>query len=233
MNWKITLTLLIIVAITGLFIFSEKGMSFRQKYLDKYITTVGNFLKGITGKFKSPKTYPNNTFDATITATSDIFKGQKLDVDNIGFTGKLEYNTVTVGGLNLKFSEEIELKTDGMTGTIIVDTDNTMRISGQSTYVELNSIVFSPKTGEKTVEFSLVGKPVEYTMTNFYKEKMTISGVSGLLKLKEWSPLALKGDNLDIKNFLGTIEQSNDSLTITGKVEKVSLNGVDLLLSKD
>jgi len=232
MNWKILLTLFIIVAITGLLLFSDKGKDLKQKYLDKYITTVGNFFKGITSKLKGPKTYPNNTFEATITTTSDVFKGQKLDVENIGFTGKLEYDVVTVGGqnINVKDKKEIEFTTDSMTGTLMIDTDNVMRISGQSTSVELNGIVFSPKTGEKTIEFSLVGTPVEYTMTNFYKESMTLSGVSGLLKLKDWSPLSLKGDSLDIKNFLGTVEQSDDSLTITGKVEKVSLNGVDLTL---
>jgi hypothetical protein len=234
MNWKITLTLFIIVAVAALLFFSDQGKDLKQKYLDKYITIVGNFFKGVTGKLKGPRTYPNNTFEATITATSDIFKGQKFDVENIGFNGKLEYNTITIGGqnINVKDNNEVEFKTDSMTGTIMIDTDNVMRISGQSTSVELNGIVFSPKTGEKTVEFSLVGKPVEYTMTNFYKEKITLSGVSGLLTLKDWSPLTLKGDILEITNFLGTVEQSDSSLTITGKVEKVRLNNVDLLLSK-
>ncbi len=233
MNWKILLTLFIIVAITGLLFFSDKGKGLKEKYLDKYITIAGNFFKGITSKFKGPKTYPNNTFEATITATSDIFNGQTIETENTGFTGKLEYDTVIVSGMNLKFSKEIEFKTDSMTGTIIIDTDNTMRISGQSSDIELNGIVFSPKTGEKTVDFSLVGKPIEYTMTNLYKDSMTLSGVSGLLKLKEWSPLTLKGDTLEIRNFLGTVEQTDDSLTISGKVEKVRLNGVDLLIGKD
>jgi hypothetical protein len=234
MNWKILLTIFIVVAISSLLFFSDKGKDFKQKYLDKYITIAGNFLKGITGKLKGPTTYPNNTFEATITTTSDVLKGQQFDVESTGFTGKLEYNAITVGGqnINVKDNDKIEFKTDSMTGTIIIDANNVMSISGQSGSVELNGIVILPKTGQKTVEFSLVGTPVEYTMTNFYKDMMTISGVSGLLKLKDWSPLSLKGDTLVIKNFLGTVEQSDDSLTITGKVEKVSLNGVDLLLSK-
>ncbi|MCX6822054.1 MAG: hypothetical protein NTW30_04730 [Candidatus Aenigmarchaeota archaeon] len=234
MNWKITLTLFIIVAVAALLFFSNQGKDLKQKYLDKYITIAGNFFKGVTGKLKGPRTYPNNTFEATITSTSDIFKGQNFDIENIGFNGKLEYNTITIGGqnINVKDNNEVEFNTDSMTGTIMIDTDNVMRISGQSTSVELNGIVFSPKTGEKTVEFSLVGKPVEYTMTNFYKEKITLSGVSGLLTLKDWSPLTLKGDSLEITNFLGTVEQTDSSLTITGKVEKVRLNNVDLLLSK-
>ena len=119
-----------------------------------------------------------------------------------------------------------------MTSTIAIDMNNVMSISGQSNSVELNGIVFSPKTGEKTVEFSLIGKPEKYSITNLYKDKITLSGAAGLLKLKEWSPLTLKGDILEITNFLGTIEKDNDSLIMTGKVEKVRLNGVELVLSK-
>jgi hypothetical protein len=239
MNWKITLTLFIIVVVAALLIFSDRGKDLKQKYLDKYITTVGNFFKGvtegITGKLKGSRTYPNNTFEATMTTTSDVFNGQKFDIDNTGFTGKLEYETIMIGGqgINVKDDNKIEFKIYSMSGTIMIDTNNVIRISGQSASVELNGIVFSPKTGEKTIEFSLVGKPVEYVISNIYKEKLTISGVSGLLKLKELSPLTLKGDTLEIKNFLGTIEQSNDSITMTGKVEKIRLNNVDLILSKD
>jgi len=235
MNWKITLTLFIVVAVAALLFFSDKGKDLKQKYLDKYITMVGSFFKGITGKFKGPQAYPNNTFEITITTTSDVLTGQRFDVENLGFTGKLEYQTVVVGGENIKVKENdnIEFKTDSISGTIMIDTNNVMTISGQSISVDLNGLIFSPKTGEKTIDFSIIGKPVEYTMTNLYKEKFTISNVAGLLKLKELSPLTLKGDNLDIKNFLGSIEQTGDSLTISGKVEKVRLNNVDLLLSKD
>ena len=101
MNWKITLTLFIVVAITGLLIFSDKGKGLKEKYLDKYISMAGSFVKGLTGKLKGTKIYPNNTFEATMTINSDVLKGQKFDVDNAGFDGTIEYNMVTIGGQNI------------------------------------------------------------------------------------------------------------------------------------
>jgi hypothetical protein len=232
MNWKVILALFIIIGITGLLIFSDKGKDFRQKYLDKYIKTVGNFFSGITGKFKFTKPYPNNTFECSLTANSDILKSQNFDVTSVNFDGTLEYNSITINNqnINMKEANNIELKVNNMAGTISIDSNNIITISGQSAYVELNGLIFSPKNGEKVIDFSVLGKPVEYVMNNLYKENLIFTGVTGLLKLKDLSPLALKNDNLSLKNFLGEIKQDKDSLTMSGKIEKARLNGIDLIL---
>jgi len=232
MNWKIILALFIIIGITGLLIFSEKGSSFREKYLDKYIKTVGSFFSGITSKFKFTKPYPNNTFEFSLTANSDILKGQNFDLTSVNFDGTLEYNSIIINNQNINMKEEknIDLKTNNMVGTVSIDSNNLITILGQSAYVELNGLIFSPKDGEKVIDFSVSGKPVKYVMSNVYKENIVFTGTSGLLKLKDLSPMALKNDNLILKNFLGEISQDKDSLTMIGKIEKARLNSIDLVL---
>ncbi|MDI6825659.1 MAG: hypothetical protein QMD36_00470 [Candidatus Aenigmarchaeota archaeon] len=231
MNWKVLLALFIIIAITGLLIFSDKGRDFREKYLDKYVRSVGNFFKGITGKFSKP--YPNNTFEFSLTTNPSILDGQNFDVEAVNFDGTLKYDSITVSGqkISVKDGKNIVLKTSGMVGTISIDANNIMRISGQSALVEINGLIFSPKDGEKVVDFSVTGKPVEYVLSNVYKEDLVFTGVSGMLKLKDLPPLALEKDNLSLKNFLGEIKQDKDSLTMTGKIEKATLNGINLILS--
>jgi hypothetical protein len=232
MNWKIILALFIIIGITGLLIFSDKGSSFREKYLDKYIKSVGNFFSGITSKFKFNKPYPNNTFEFSLSANSDILKGQNFDVNSINFDGTLEYNSMMINNQNINMKEEknIDLKANNMAGTILIDSNNIVTISGQSAYIELNGLIFSPKNGEKVIDFSVSGKPVKYLMSNVYREEIAFTGVSGLLTLKDLSPMSLKSDTLILKNFLGEINQDKDLLSISGKIEKARLNGIDLVL---
>jgi hypothetical protein len=192
---------------------------------------VGNFFSGITGKFNKP--YPNNTFEFSLSANSDILKGQTLDVTSIDFEGTLEYNSVIINDQNINMKEEknINLKVSNMVGSFSIDTSNIMTISGQSAYIELNGLIFSPKNGEKVIDFSVSGTPIEYLVSNLYKEDFVFTGTSGLLKLKDLPPLALKNDILILKNFLGEIKQDKDSFTISGKIEKARLNGLDLVLS--
>jgi len=232
MNWKIILALFIIIGITGLLIFSEKGSSFRQQYLDKYIKTVGSFFSGITSKFKINKPYPNNTFEFSLTANPDILNGQNFDLTSVNFDGTLEYNSIVINNQNINMKEEknIAFKTNNMVGTISIDSNNIITILGQSAYVELNGLIFSPKDGEKVIGFSVSGKPVKYVMSNVYKENIGFTGASGLIKLKDLSPMELKNDNLILMNFLGQISQDKDSLTMIGKIQKARLNGIDLVL---
>jgi len=231
MNWKILLALFIIIAITGLLIFSEKGRGFREKYLDKYIKSVGSYLTGIKSKFIKPKAV-NRTLEITISTDSTNLRGQEFELTERPFKVELIYDAVSVGGQNIdaKGSENIDFKTDSMTGNIVIDENDKMKFSGQAGNVELNEIVFSSKSGEEKIEFYLVGTPISFSLIDVEKDSMIFSDISGSLKLGDWSPLTLKNDNLNIVNFKGTIEYEEDSLTITGDIEKASLNGVDLSL---
>jgi len=231
MNWKILLSLFIIIAITGLLIFSERGRSFREKYLDKYLRTISGYFKGITGIFKKTVDV-NRTLDVTITASSNVLHGKRFNLEGNSFDGELKYETVSVSGqnINVKGSDNIKFSVIGMTGSISIDGDGKMIISGEAKSVGFDGIVLTPKSEKEMVEFSLIGTPTSLSLNNFEVDTLILSGASGLLKLNDWSPLALENDNLDISYFKGDITQVGNSITLSGRVGKISLNGVDLSL---
>ncbi len=233
MRWKLWLVLFIIVGITGLLLFSEKGREFNQQYLSKYTKVIGDYLKEITGRFKRPENL-NRTLQVTLTTSPDVFRMIEFDLSEKAFAAEIIYETVHVGDQNIrvKGKDEIDFQTEIMTGTVSFDDTGRMTISGKASSIELNGILFTPNTGEEKVEFILVGTPTSFSLNDVENDRMILSGASGLLKLSDWSPLSLDDDNLYISYFKGDITQEDDSLIISGKVEKISLNGVDLSLER-
>ena len=231
MNWKILLSLFIIIAITGLLIFSEKGIDFRKKYLDPHLKTVGSYFKGVTNIFKRQQTI-NRTLEITIKSSSNILRGQNFDLEGKSFNGELKYENVLVSGqpINVKGSDEIKFSVNGMTGSISIDPGGKMKISGQARSVEFDSIVINSKSEKEMIDFSLVGIPMIFSLTNIEVEKMILSGASGLLRVGDSFPVDLDNDKVDITNFKGDIEQEGNSVTISGKAEKLSVDNIDLTL---
>jgi len=228
MRFKLLLGLFIIIAIIGLLIFSPQGRSFREKYLGP----VTGFFKGITGRLIKQQPV-NRTLDIMLETDLNVLSGQNFDVQNFNLDVKLFYDSVVVSGqnINVKDSKTIDFKTTGMSGTVQMLGDNKIKIIGESLSVEVNGIVFSPQSNKDKIEFTLTGTPESFSLNNIEKDTMTLSGISGTLRFKDWSPLALENDNLNIQRFKGTIVLDEDTLMITGKVEKASLNGVDLSLN--
>ncbi len=233
MRWKLWLVLFIIVGITGLLLFSEKGREFNQKYLSKYTKVIGDYLRSITGRFKKPENL-NRTLQITITTSPDVLRTIEFDLSEKAFAAEIVYETVYVGDQNIKVKgkDEIDFETESMTGTVSFDESGKISISGKASSVELNGMLFTPKTGEEKVEFILVGTPTSFSLNDVENDRMILSGASGLLRLSDWSPLSLENDELDISYFKGDIIREEDSLTISGNVEKISLNGVDLSLKR-
>jgi len=233
MNWKLILALFIIVGITGLLLFSEKGRDFKDKYLGKYIQILTGFFSKYTGKIISSNV--NRTLSVNIKVSSSGLKGQEFILSGNPFKVKLKYDSVSVAGQNIKLkdSDTIDFNTESMTGTVAFDQDSKMIVSGNAGLVELNGLLFSPPIADKTVNFNLVGFPSSFSIENFEVDKLVLSDVSGTLTLSDWSPLSLRqNDNLDIYYLKGSIQQSENSISIIGDVERISLNGVDLSLKK-
>ena len=232
MRFKLLLGLFIIIAITGLLIFSKQGRSFREKYLDPLMGPVTGFFKGITGRFvKQPSA--NRTLDISLETELNTISSQSFDVQNLNLDVELSYDSVTIADqtVNIKDDKNIDFKTFSMLGTVQMLGDNKMKIIGESLSIEVNGIIFSPQSNKEKIEFSLTGTPTKFSLNNIERDTMTFSGISGTLKFKDWSPLALENDKLSIQKFKGTISLSEDTLVITGKIEKASLNGVDLSLN--
>jgi len=235
MNWKLWLTLFIVIGITGLLLFSDKGREFNQKYLSKYTKVIGDYLSNITGRFKKTEVV-NRTLQITMTTSPNALKTIEFDLSEKAFDAGVIYEIVYVGDQNImvKGNDEIDFSTDSMTGTVSFDDSGKMSISGNTPSVELNGILFASRTGEEKIEFDLIGTPMRFSLNDVANDRMIITGVSGLLRISDWSsPLTIKEtDNLAISYFKGDITQDGDTLTISGNVEKISLNGVDLSLKK-
>ena len=231
MNWKILLSLFIIIAITGLLIFSEKGRTVRARYLDPYLKKVGSYFEGITGIFKKHQVV-NRTLDVTITASPDILNGMNFDLEGNSFDGELKYETVSVSGqnINVKGSDKIKFNVNSMTGSISIDASGKMIISGQAKSVEFDSIIINSKSEKEMIDFSLIGTRTSFSLSNIEIERLIFPETSGLLRISDWPPMQMENDNLDITNFKGDIEQEGNSITVSGKVERISLNGIDLSL---
>ncbi len=233
MRWKILLALVIVIGITGFLLFSEKGEEFREKYLGKYLKTIGSYLRGITGRF-APTASVNRTLEFKITISQEYFKEVDFILEEKSFGGILKYDSVSVGGQNIrvKDSDEVNFQVVSMNGEMSIDENGKMTVSGSSGSVELNDIIFVPEAGEERVEFELSGTPVKYSLTDVEDYEMTLTKISGSLNLADWQPLKLENDDLDIVYFKGEISQEDGSVSISGMAEKVRLNGVDLSLKK-
>jgi len=229
MRFKLLLGIFIIIAIVGLLIFSKQGRDFREKYIDKYMGPVTGFFKGITGRFVKEKPV-NRILDINLETSLNGISGQNFDVQNLNFDAGLSYDSAIIAGqtVNIRDDKTINFKVVGMTGTIQMLGNNKMKIIGESSSVEINGIAFSPQSKKDKIDFSLTGTPTSFSLNNIEKDTMTFSGISGSLKFKDWPSLALENDKLSIQKFKGTITLGEDTLMIIGKVERASLNGVDL-----
>jgi len=231
MNWKLVLALFIVIGITGLLLFTEKGRDFKDTYLGKFIKTLSGYFSKITGKITT-STKVNRTLPIDIKVSSSSLNGQKFNLDEDAFKTNLKYDSVYVGDQNIRLKDDdsIEFYTESMTGEVIIDQNNVMTVSGDAGSVELNGMIFFPPDNDKKINFNLIGSPSSFSIENFEHDKLILSDVSGSLILNDWSPLALKNDKLDIYYLKGSIQRSGDSISIIGNVERISLNGVDLSL---
>jgi hypothetical protein len=231
MNWKLILALFIIVGITGLLLFSEKGRDLKDRYLGKYVDILTGYFSKYTGKIiPSPKV--NRTLSIEIKISSSSLKKQEFDLVGSPLSVNLKYDSVSLGNQNIKLknADVIDFNTESMTGTVIFDENNKMTISGSANSIELNGLLFFPPTTDTKLTFNLVGSPSSFSIENFEDDKFTLSDISGTLTLSDWSPLTLHNDNLDIYYIKGSIKQDGDSISIKGNVERISLNGIDLSL---
>jgi len=233
MHWRILLALVIIIGITGFLLFSKKGLEFKENYLGKYLKTIGSYLSKLTGRF-TPVVSVNRTLQLKITTSQESFKDVYFDLEEKPFEGTIKYDTVSVGGqkMRVKDSDVVDFQIESMNGEVSIDVNGKMTVSGSSASVELSDIIFVPEEGEKDVEFHLMGTPVSYYLSDIENYEISLTGISGSLKLADWQPLKLENDNLNILYFKGDISQDDDSVIISGMAEKVSLNGVDLSLKK-
>lgn len=224
MNVRIILALLVIVILLGLLMFSPQGKTFKEKYIDKYLSNLGNFLKSAKYRAKAQKAVPNKTFEVMINGKVGLLNGQEFNVDYGNVHGKFKLESASIGDLKIEDMNEIEFTVSDMFGGISIEKNGNIRITGSSSSVELDIGIMKSKVAEDVIDFSFYGKPISFEFTDINKEKMTLNGVTGTLTVKNVPSLSLNEDKLDVINFYGKIESSGDSLKISGDVENIVIN---------
>ena len=224
MNWKPLLSLLIIFTIVGLLMFSPKAKNFK----DKLSVPLGSFLKGITGKV-TKRPVVSKKLDVVIEADPDCMRGQEFSIKGSRVEAELTYDLVSLMDGSMSFQENtVEVKLESMLGSVDVYKNGKMKITGKTDVIELNKMKFD-KTDS---QFLIVGTPVSYLLEDVQKDKIVFPVITGSLRwsgLKGVSP-SLDNDNLELIGFKGMIGLEGESVTISGSVDKIRLNGVDIVL---
>ncbi|PIV68293.1 MAG: hypothetical protein COY38_02050 [Candidatus Aenigmarchaeota archaeon CG_4_10_14_0_8_um_filter_37_24] len=225
-NWRAILSLFIIFAIIGLLIFSPKG----QKIVGNKTAPVGSFLKTITGKVaKAPaeSNIPKN-LDVTITNVDPASLGDiEVQIKGDDFESRINYQVVSLLDSGIKFDgKEIDVDIKSLVGAVAFLRNGDMKITGKTNSLKLNEMEIT-KPG---IDLLIVGQPVSFEINDIEKNEMSFLSISGLLKCPQLSQgnLMLKNDQLELSSFYGYIKQDNSSITISGQVDKMRLNGVDI-----
>jgi len=223
-NWKAILSLFIVFAIVGLLIFSPKG----QKIVGNRTAPIGSFIKTISGKVTKSGITETKTLDVTLTDVSPSSLGDlEFQIKGDRFQGKLEYELISLLDSSVNFDErEVDVQTGGLTGTVSFFRNGNMKITGKTNSLKINSMNLE----KQDTNFLITGKPISYDLPNINEKKLEFSYISGSLKWSGLSGIApmLSNDQLELINFDGSIKQSNELVTITGKVDKIILNGVEI-----
>lgn len=224
-NWKVVLSLFVIFAIVGLLLFSPQG----QKVTGNRTSGLGSYLKVISGKVTQTISKPGSQkLDIILTNVNPSALGDlEFPVKADEFEFSLDYNTISLldSSVDLEDTKTINVKTTNFIGTVSFFRNGEMKIIGKANSLKLNSLKFeNPNTN-----FLITGKPVSFNIQDINRKKLEFSSISGTLKWSGLSdPMLLNNAQVELSNFEGNIKQENEYITITGKVDKIVSNGVEI-----
>ena len=209
--------------------FTPKGKELQTKLLSEKMPT-GDMLE-IPDLFNKKSINPEDMILISTEITDVGMDGNSFDIDD-GFVNiEIIYDEIIVDGqtLNIRNTQKATLNSNDMDGKLEFE-EGKMFLEGESTYVEINEVVFL--ADENEIEFSILGTPLSYEITGVSKKSIDIENVIGLLKLEEWSPLSLKNDKIKMDYFDGSIKLEEGVLKLNGLVNKVKLNNLDLSIEE-
>ena len=225
-NWKAILSLFIIFAIVGLLIFSPKG----KKIVGNSTVPIGSYLKVISGKVakNGGGTIESRRLDIVLVDVKPYsLDDVEISIQGDEFQGKLNYELVSLLDSSIKFEDrEVDVRIESLIGDISFFRNGNMRITGKTNSLKLNSMEIT----KPDIDFLIVGEPISYDIKSIKKDKFIFSSISGSLKCSQLTGgrLMLSNDHLELINFDGKIKQEDGSVIISGQVDKMRLNGVDI-----
>jgi len=208
---KALLAVVIVLVIAALMITTETG----RKYAEFLKEKVGDAVSLIT-KFWQPT---GEGFTFTLTTDIGTFQGQNYKVANSSLSASGIYDYIKIGNqvINLKEGKKVKMFVDNMKGNFEITNAGSVKITGDSDYIEIGDITFS---GQTRVEAELV--PDEFSLTDLAQGKIVLSSVTGDIRRGEKDQASLYGNKVEINGFAGELKLSEDgSVTLSGSAVSI------------
>jgi hypothetical protein len=221
MRWKLILAVLVIIAIIAAIFFTQTGLSVLG-FLKDRISETSSFI------FRTP---PGNAFPVVVTVDlkdKNSFYGQSYSVSDSTFTATSEYSSIQVDdGKETLADNTANIILKKFSGTFEITSSGILRLSGNANYIKIND---NERTRENPYKIDIEATTLDCTPCSFVLENlvssMSFPSISGeVKKLKADGSVDqikyLTNEKLDIQNFNGVFQLTNDTLILTGMTNQI------------
>ncbi|MEM7825208.1 MAG: hypothetical protein QXO27_04520 [Candidatus Aenigmatarchaeota archaeon] len=209
MRWRFFLALIIIMGIIGLVIYSGLGKG----------------LLGLkSGEFAKTKE-SQQSFFIVLSAEKESFYGQIYNVANSTFIGSGLCQPIKLNELTLKKESTCDITMGDYSGVFEYSSIGSVKLIGQTNNLIIDGSTYS---SPQPINILLEIVPSSFAIGGISGDKISMSSVVGEVKRLEndivKSISYLKGELLNIDNFVGEIKLENGLVTLSGMTNSVKGN---------
>jgi len=211
-HWKIWLTLILILGIVGLLLYTDAG----KKTLSLF--KLPQFIK-TTPKPTGPQ------FSITLNSNKEAFYSKMYTVTNSTFTANgICRQFIQINDLVLQKGEtRCSVTLAGFSGKVEYTNAGSVVASGESSSIFLDDFAYS---SSKPIKVDLEVMPSTSMVDSVYQQKISIPSVSGsVTRFKEdgsvKSVVYLSNNSLEISNFAGSLKLENETAILSGITNSV------------
>lgn len=210
-HWKLWLTLILIVGIAGLLMYTDAG----RKTL--------NFFK--IGRFININPTAAQQFSIVLNANQGAFYSQSYTMTNSSINAKgVCQGSILVGEITInRMILDCDLALNDFNGNIDYTDGGTMLFTGKVTTMRIDDDIFSSPNG---IQVKVGVIPTDCFLQNLRSNKIALPTTTGSIsKLKADGTASLVAylnqDSLEINNFSGYLQLENGQITLMGMVSSV------------
>jgi hypothetical protein len=211
-HWKIWLTLILILGIVGLLLYTDAG----KKTLSLFKIP----------QFKKITPTPTGAqFSITLNSNKEAFYSQMYTVTNSTFVANgICRQFIQINDLVLQKGEtRCSVALAGFSGKVEYTSAGSVVASGESSSMFLDGSAYS---SSKPIKVDLEVIPFTSTVDGLYKQKISLPSVSGsITRFKEdgsiKSVVYLSNNSLEISNFAGSLNLENETAILSGIANSV------------
>ena len=211
MKWKIVVSLLLIVVLTGILITNENTPTYANI-----------FKNGISG-LASIIVKPSGIMNINLNVQKQAFYGQKFKISNSTLTSSATPISMKINGIDymLKDISRTDINIGKMSGSFDITPVGSVVISARTRYVEIGEMILTQPKDMK-VEMEII--PIEFSLTEIEKNKITLLSATGDMELPRndtITTIPLENEKLEIRTFSGTLEMDKDIMRLNGRLGSV------------